>query len=248
MPAHHPNPTLFLFDIDGTLLSVDGAGKRSFVKALHDVDVREDMQHISFAGATDVGLWRKICADFGVPEKAFDAVTTERFYARLAFHLEQELAALLQNRHNNMLAPYSAASWLLHNAVTDGHIVGLVTGNIKTCAAIKVRAAGLHTYFGDFFVGGYGDLHPDRNHLAQMALDAAQERYQRPLANIVLIGDTPSDIAAALHIGAVGIGVSGVYYSPEVLQNAGAHHVLDVNDATHMASLYQRYTQRYAER
>src|ERR1044071_95546 len=87
-----------------------------------------------------------------------------------------------------------------------GWTQGLVTGNARRCAYVKVKAAGIDA--ARFPFGGFGDEHGDRNELARLALSRAGRSAER----VVLVGDTPNDIRAAHHINALAIAITSRHY------------------------------------
>jgi phosphoglycolate phosphatase len=103
-------------------------------------------------------------------------------------------------------------------------LLGLLTGNARECAFIKLRHAQLHDHFQD---GGFGDEHHDRNQLATRARDKANQALPpgATLAAGWVIGDTPRDIQAARQMGARCLAVASGAYSADELVQAGADHV-----------------------
>lgn len=209
---------LFLFDIDGTLLDVGGAGRQSFAAGLHQtfglVDVLGD---ITFAGATDLGILHRLAAR----HPALAADRHDEFFAAMARSLERFLSS-----GPPALLP-GVAACLARLRAREGVVLGLVTGNARRCAEIKVRAAGLAPEW--FVVGGFGDEHADRDVLAARALEAARRRFG-DFSQVSLIGDTPADIRAAHHIGARAIAVATGPHDAAALFAAGAHEVWQTFD------------------
>jgi len=109
-------------------------------------------------------------------------------------------------------------------------LLGLVTGNIESCARIKLRQFNLH---GHFVLGAFGDEHADRVEIARLALGRLREALDpgARLRACYLVGDTPFDIAAASTIGAVSVAVATGMFDRDTLRQAGADHVLtDLSD------------------
>lgn len=206
--------TLVLFDIDGTLVDVKGAGRRSFIRALKEVwDVDDALDDVKFGGATDLGVLAQLRLRL-----ALDAVHDRRFFRAMA-------AVLLAELQNDRPRVYDGVHAYLGRCFDDDGVgVGFVTGNAMRCAHVKVEQAGID--FTEFDVGGYGDEHHDRNVLAAMAKERA-ERAWGPSERVLLIGDTPSDILAARSIGATAIGVTTGHGTREALVAAGADRVVD---------------------
>lgn len=205
--------TLVLFDIDGTLLDAHGAGRLSFARALaHCFGGDNDLRHVRFAGATDLDLLHRLVREQGREPTREDEA---RFFARLPHELK---AALADQPAGEMLYPGVAA--LLERLSGDERcLLGLVTGNIESCAWIKLQAVALH---GHFVLGAFGHEHADRVEIARLALRRAEEREGHGFVRTVLLGDTPSDIRAAKAIGAVAATVATGSFTCAELLAAGA--------------------------
>ncbi|MCO6401471.1 MAG: HAD hydrolase-like protein [Verrucomicrobia bacterium] len=210
--------TLILFDIDGTLLDTRGAGRRSFARAIrHIFGGQDDLADLSFAGATDLDLFEKVALRFGRRATRDDCAL---FFDILPGLLAEEL----QQEPPNL---YPGVSVILEDLSTQAHCtLGLVTGNIETCARVKLKACNIHQHF---VLGAFGHEHADRREIARLARERAERtrRHDR----CFLIGDTPSDIAAAHAIGAVSVAVATGIYTAEQLAAAGAAHVWENLDA-----------------
>jgi phosphoglycolate phosphatase-like HAD superfamily hydrolase len=110
----------------------------------------------------------------------------------------------------------------------DGRaLVGLLTGNVQHGAALKLRSAGLD--FDRFAVGAFGSDSHYRPHLPAIAARRAEHRTGRTFtgADIVIVGDTPDDVACARPMGARTVGVGTGHYSAAQLKAAGATHAFD---------------------
>lgn len=215
---------LVLFDIDGTLLDVRGAGRKSFSLALQAAwGVDESLEGFSFAGATDLGVLNQL----RVQHPKIQMGEVDRFFHALQSALATELKALPP-------LVYPGAIETVSEMAKDHDVVmGLVTGNAAACAKLKVTHAGFRSE--DFQVGAFGDEDADRNVLAQAALTRAEIEVGS-FQEVTLIGDTPSDIGAALSIGARAVGVCTGSFDAETLRAAGADLVLAELAPTHFLS------------
>lgn len=197
-------------DIDGTLLQAPQAGRSAFGETFAEVfGIPVDMGHINFAGATDIRVLSQLMRENDISEQN-DLVN--RFFDRFPFFLKEKLKATPPHVFAGVI-PFLeriSADWSL----------GLITGNIQACAQIKVRAAGIDSYFGP--VGGFGDDHGDRNHMAALALKRAH--FPSP---VYLLGDTPSDIEAARSNGMVAVGVCNGSFTRAQLEDVGADLILE---------------------
>jgi phosphoglycolate phosphatase-like HAD superfamily hydrolase len=213
---------LILFDIDGTLLDVHGAGRQAFADALEAVfGWRDDIHYIRFDGATDLDILRKIMTRRGVVSKPTDE---ERFFKRLPYDLERTTSS-------SQLTLHPGVKELLTALSNDPRaLVGLVTGNIESCARVKLKKFDLH---GHFLLGAFGHEHASRGQIAALALLRARQQIKpgQQIAARFLVGDTPADIEAAEAIGARSIAVATGAHDREALRKAGADHVLsDLSD------------------
>lgn len=210
--------TLVFFDIDGTLVQMAGAGRKAFCRALREVyGLDDNIAYIQFSGGTDLDVLGQIARRHGLvltPEK------TDAFFGALDRHLEQTL------RDAEPILFPGVAELLQILAEDDRFLLGLVTGNIESCAFRKLAYFELHRHF---LLGAFGHEHADRIEIARLARERALE-YAGPEAKIAgsfLVGDTPSDIAAAHGIGATAIAVATGMVPARELQAAGADHVLE---------------------
>lgn len=189
---------LLLFDIDGTLLRTQGAGREALDEAFLSVCGWADATAgVSFAGATDGGILRGVAARFGAEWRGDVApFDTEALRA----HYVAVLAERLKTPGRVEVCPGVQA--LLAALEGRAHLA-LLTGNWRAGAALKLRAAGLDRPWLD---GAFGDDAVDRNLLVPVArarAAAAGLRYRR----VVVIGDTPADVACARAGGAVAVAV-----------------------------------------
>src|SRR3954471_16670454 len=221
---------LILFDIDGTLLWTAGAGRRAIHRALLDeMGTAGPIDGYRFDGKTDPQIVRELLELAGHPEASSEARVTEvcrRYVELLTVELEKPtqttkiypgIQALLA-----ALEPYEA----------DGRaLVGLLTGNVKHGAALKLKSAGLD--FDRFAVGAFGSDSHHRPNLPAVAAKRAQERTGRAFkgSDIVIVGDTPDDVNCCKPMGARSVGVATGFYDVAALQAAGATHVFaDLGD------------------
>lgn len=204
-------PRRYIFcDIDGTLLHAKGSGRIAFGAAFHEAyGVPVDMAHINFAGATDIRVVEQLVRENGLK---LDSEKIERFFELLPAHLD----------HNMIQFPptvFPGVTTFLER-VSLHWTLGLVTGNIRECAYLKLRHGGLEHYFSD--VGGFGDDDGDRNRMAALAL----KRAGNP-TNAFLLGDTPSDIEAARSNGMVSVAVCNGQFDRAALEAEGADIIVD---------------------
>lgn len=206
------------FDIDGTLLDLHGAGRRAFSLALKEAfGWKDEIAYIKFAGATDLDVLDQI---FKRNQRTLTREDVELFFSILPAKLRETSAEIEATIYPGVM------DLVVNLSARPDVTIGLVTGNIESCARIKLEKAGLH---GHFQLGAFGHEHGDRREIARLALERATSSLPsgRSFSRVFLVGDTPSDITAAHHIGAISIAVATGQHTVDMLANAGAHHVLD---------------------
>jgi phosphoglycolate phosphatase-like HAD superfamily hydrolase len=223
--------TIVLFDIDGTLLDLKGAGRRAFIRSIEAVfGWHDDLGYLSFAGSTDLNVLEQVMAAHG---RVMTDEDSRRFFARLPIDLE---FAAGEPAADPVI--YPGVRELLERLSADPAVVlALVTGNVEACARIKLRQFNLHNHF---VLGAFGNEHADRRRIAALALQRVQAARSdnRPVRGRYLIGDTPHDIDAARAVDARSIAVATGKFSVDELRAAGADHVLvDLADTGHILSV-----------
>jgi phosphoglycolate phosphatase-like HAD superfamily hydrolase len=210
--------SVVFFDIDGTLVHMAGAGRKAFARALTRVfGLHDAIEYIEFAGATDLDVLDRILTQHGLRPTPAEI---DAFFAALPEEFEHTV-------HEADPEVFPGVPELLQVLTEDDRfLLGLVTGNIASCARQKLAHFDLH---GHFFLGAFGHEHADRNQIAQLALQRAREHLEpdRTIGRTFLIGDTPADIQAAHAIGATAIAVTTGTYRADQLQDANADHVLE---------------------
>lgn len=218
---------LVLFDIDGTLLSAQGAARRAFHRALLEVyGTAGPIATHGFDGKTDPQIARELLSITGLPNTAVDQ-GLPRLWAVYLRELGSELAS---PRHRTIVLPGVLALLRELDARSADVVVGLLTGNIQAGAELKLASAGLGP---SFRVGAYGSDCERRDGLPPLAVARAREKtgVTFQARDIVIIGDTPSDVTCGQALGVTAIAVATGRYAAAELHEAGAHHVfLDLTD------------------
>ena len=185
---------LVLFDIDGTLIRSGGAGVQAFERTFTEIfGLKEATRRMKFAGRTDVSLVREAFRLFNV-----DPVNANfrKFFEHYPRFLEEMLKACkggvcegIQSLINEL------------NRAPEKPALGLLTGNVRRGAELKLRHYNLWHHFT---TGAFADDHEDRNCIAGIAHKRGEELLNTKLngQEIVVIGDTPLDIACGQSIGA----------------------------------------------
>jgi phosphoglycolate phosphatase-like HAD superfamily hydrolase len=184
---------VFLFDIDGTLISSGGAGKAALEGALAaEFGIAELTGRVEYSGRTDRAIVRDLLAMHHIED------TPENTRRLLNGYLKNLPGSLATS--TGLVLPGIAA--LLETlSPREDAAVGLLTGNIREGARLKLGHFGLYHHFA---FGGFGDDHFCRNEVAREALAAVQKHLNGSFRSdrIWVIGDTPLDVHCARAIGA----------------------------------------------
>jgi phosphoglycolate phosphatase-like HAD superfamily hydrolase len=191
---------LVLFDIDGTLIRTGGAGVKAFAKTFAtEFNAVDGFERLKFAGRTDYGLVREF---FTFHQIALTPVNYERFFERYVFWLDH----ILRDSQTEVCAGVWEFIRELQ-ALSEAPLLGLLTGNIRLGAEIKLR----HVNLWDVFqTGAFADDHEERDQIAAVARQRGSRILGTELRGdeVVVIGDTPHDIRCARAIGAKALAVA----------------------------------------
>jgi phosphoglycolate phosphatase-like HAD superfamily hydrolase len=214
---------LVLWDIDGTLVDTAGHGRRAFAEAFESLFGRPPVGRVEMAGRTDHQIALAI-----LERNRVDGA--ESHLPRMWEALADALAAMVPAMRAEGNAQPGARAALEALAAQEGVVQGLLTGNIEAGAAVKLAAFGLE-HLVDLDVGGYGsDPHHTRGDLVAVARRRAARKCGEA-GDVVLVGDTPLDVAAARESGARAVAVATGPYAEEELVGTGADAVLpDLRD------------------
>ena len=220
-----------LFDIDGTLIDSGGAGVRALNLAFEEMfSVREAFKGISMAGKTDLQIvmeglrLHQIESANGIVHGFFDSYVA---------HLKDNI----DPQKGHVKAGIKEALDLLEEQ--QDFLLGLLTGNIKRGAMMKLGAYDLARYFS---IGAFGDDDADRNKLLPIALDKLRKGRSVSVdyKDCVVIGDTPRDVECSKPYGAYAIAVATGPYSYDLLSETEAdivfHDLSDTDDFLHILS------------
>lgn len=201
---------LVLFDIDGTLVRTGGAGVKAFAKVFQtEFQAAEGFEQLKFAGRTDMSLVREFFDFHRIPTSADNF---KRFFDRYVFWLDH----ILRDSATSVCPGVKAFIQAL-KALRPPPLLGLLTGNIRLGAEIKLRHFDL---WDAFQTGGFADDHEDRDQIAAIARDRGARLLGQDLRpkEVVVIGDTPLDIRCGRAIGARVLAVATGGASLPVLQ------------------------------
>ncbi|MBX3154044.1 HAD hydrolase-like protein [Candidatus Obscuribacterales bacterium] len=193
---------LVLFDIDETMISSDGAGRRAIGRALCDIfGIDTSKMTLRMSGKTDPQILSEILKLADKMEDDFEHLKEEMFRVYLT---------LLQEEINN------AGYYIVHPGVYEildalhahetGYL-GLLTGNIEDGARLKLNRFDLNKYFP---LGAYGSDSANRNDLPHIATERARKHFNVEFKpeQVVIIGDSIYDVLCAKGYGARSIAVN----------------------------------------
>ena len=207
---------LVLFDIDGTILWSDGAGRRAMQRALTAAFGSSGDERYRYDGKTDLQIVRDLMRAEGHADEIIDA----RMQALLAdyvtgLHEELRSGETQVQRFDGVIELLDALE------AREDRRIGLLTGNIEIGARAKLRAVGIDP--SRFVVSAFGSDHEIRGELPGIAQRRARESLGLHVGGdaIVIIGDTPADIDCTRAIGARAIAVATGRYSVDELSSHG---------------------------
>lgn len=219
---------LVLFDIDGTLISTGGAGTKAFERTAATLfNLPKGTERLNFAGRTDTSIIREFFVSHNLEPSPENF---QNFMDCYIFWLDYLIDKLEGGTMSGV--------WkLIHDleSLPRPPALGLLTGNIRLGAEIKLRYYHLWDHFQ---IGAFGDDHEERKQLGLIAHQRGRRFLGEALAGeqILVIGDTPLDIECATAITAKMLAVASGGHSLEQLQ---AHrptwavrdlHSIDVNE------------------
>lgn len=201
---------LVLFDIDGTLIRTHGAGVEAFARTFASVfGVHEVTGRVKFAGRTDISLVREMFTLSNIP------ASEEHF--RLFFDAYTHCLDELMRGCQGEICPGVTEFIRDLESLPQPPLIGLLTGNIRLGAEIKLR----HFKLWDVFhTGAFADDHEDRNQIAVVARDRGSRVLNENLRGdeIIVVGDTAHDIRCARAIGAKALAVATGGHTVEELK------------------------------
>ena len=201
----------YLFDIDGTLLNTRDAihyfAFRNALKEIYGFDATID--GVPVHGNTDIGILRAVCRLQGICDADFEQKlpTINRMMSDEVSHRQSEIRADICPSITELLA----------SLYESGKLIGVVTGNFEKIGWAKLSATGLRKYF---HFGSFSDQTERRADIFRNGLAEVRGRLG-PDAVTYIVGDTPSDIAAAQEVGVPIVAVATGIYPTEQLRALG---------------------------
>ncbi len=213
-------PTLILFDIDGTLILTGGAGTRGMTRAFRDVfQVADAFRGVPMPGRTDPLILAEAVARAGI---LADDDLLARFTDRYATCLAEELRVDAPGK-----AVMPGVRTLLDRLDARPDVfLALLTGNYREAARLKLQHFGLWHYFR---CGAFGEDAPTRDGLVPVAMARAQACGAPALSprDVIVVGDTPLDVACAKAGNARAVAVATGGFDVDTLRASGADVVFE---------------------
>ncbi|MCP4417359.1 MAG: HAD hydrolase-like protein [Chloroflexi bacterium] len=212
---------LLLFDIDGTLIRSNGAGRLTLAYALKKMfGTAGPLENYNMSGKTDPRIITDLLTATGISATE----VTKRLpaiYELMAEHGQDIFA------EKGMIACEGVLQLLQHLKQRDDVLLGLLTGNSQLTAPIKLAAAGIEPQL--FRVGAYGSDAMDRNELPAIGMDRANQLTggQFNGDNTVIIGDTPADILCARAGKATAVAVATGWHAITTLAEYHPDHLFE---------------------
>jgi phosphoglycolate phosphatase-like HAD superfamily hydrolase len=211
---------LVLFDIDGTILTDNGASRGAFAEALRTVHGYEgELSRYDFSGRTDPQIARMVLGDAGIAPDAIEA--------RMASLWDHYLAGLARNATPERVRVLPGIRTLVDALAKHPDVsLALLTGNIEPGARLKLGGAGLNAFFP---FGAFGSDSANRNDLPPIAVQRASEHLDLAVEgrDVVIIGDSIYDVRCGVPYGATTVAVASGKTSADALRAEEPTYLFD---------------------
>ena len=201
-----------LFDVDGTLVKGQGAGRQALARGIEQVlrvpaeRAFEITGRIDYRGSTDRRILEQNFSLLELPRDEHERAVVDAYLA----HLPESIAA------SGMVLLPGAAELLAE--LEDRKVrVGLLTGNVRAAARLKIEPFGLSALAER--PGGFGDDGRDRETIARIAFERL-ESAGGPPEPLLIVGDTEWDVLAARAVGATAVAVETGWTSATALADS----------------------------
>jgi len=209
---------LYLFDIDGTLLSTRGAASHAMGLAFERVfGVKDGFRDVTFTGRSDLAILQDGLANAGLA-----AADVSRLARRFKAAYMRILPGVLVEKAAGVLHDGVVQLVQQLNADPDA-TVSLGTGNFRASSRLKLQHYGIAEHFR---FGGFGDRTTVRAEIIEQGIRAANRAVGKH-GTVFVIGDTIHDIAAAKANGAVAVAVTTGLPTREELAASSPDILLD---------------------
>ncbi|GJM41518.1 MAG: hydrolase [Ardenticatenaceae bacterium] len=212
---------LLLFDIDGTLIRSNGAGRLTLAYALETIyGTKGPLDGYNMSGKTDPRIITDLLTAIGIPAKEIKQ-KLPAIYELMAEHGQKIF------REKDMSPCPGIPELLAKLAGREDFLLGLLTGNSQLTAPLKLSAAGIDPQI--FKVGAYGSDALDRNDLPAIGMSRANQLTGGNFNgnNTIIIGDTPADILCARAGKATAVAVASGWHAVSTLAEFHPDHLFE---------------------
>ena len=212
---------LLLFDIDGTLIRSNGAGRLTLAYALEKrFGTTGPLESYNMSGKTDPRIITDLLTAAGIPPQEIEN-SLPTIYELMAEHGQDVFI------EKGMTACVGVPPLLVQLNGREDVLLGLLTGNAQLTAPLKLSAAGIDPL--QFKVGVYGSDAMDRNELPAIGMSRANQLTggQFDGNNTVIIGDTPADILCARAGKATAVAVASGWHAAATLAEYRPDHLFE---------------------
>ena len=223
---------LLLFDVDGTLIHSGGAGRISMHQAFEELyGIEDGFKNISMYGMTDPLILKEALANHGLQWRKRDENRFKKLYIkylRTGIHTPLPLKRIM-----------AGTVELLDEISQHRNLIrGLLTGNWKEGAEIKLGFFNLNRYFE---LGSYADDSEIRKDLVPIAVKRCEDQKGITLdpEDVYVIGDTPLDIQCAKPHGAKTVVVAtGIHTKEELLAEDPDYFFPDLTNTAEIMKIF----------
>ncbi len=206
-------PKLIIFDCDGTIV---------------------DSQHTIVEGMSHAFVKNALAAPTADQTRSIIGLSLAPAIEKLAPSIGIDMRDVLVEDYKSYVinkratgeddeALYDGAKQVIEALAEEDHLLlGIATG--KAYRGV-LHLFNCHDWHDHFVTIQTADRAPSKPHPG-MILQAMSETGVGP-ADTMMIGDTSYDMAMAVNAGVKAVGVTWGYHSPVVLEDAGAHHLVD---------------------
>ncbi|GAP90669.1 putative haloacid dehalogenase-like hydrolase [Rosellinia necatrix] len=231
-PGNYRPKKFVLFDVDGTVCRSEELSVDAFYRCISDVadkDISPDNTKVNLHGQTDLSLVKDMLQYHGIDEDKISQLTQE-FLRKHPSYLKDSAARGFRSKPCSDM--HNTLSWLdslqTSGSGLEGYL-GLLTGNSRPNALLKIEEAGLPTALFDLDISAFGDSCPSRVALFHDSIRHIESKYSSSLnaQDVLLVGDTPLDIECAKKVGCKVLAVATGNYTAEVLKTYDPDFICD---------------------
>lgn len=196
----------YIFDIDGTLASTNELIFKSF-------------NHITQKYLSRLYTDKEIISLFGPPE---DVILKQLFTENLE-EASRDYYTFYQENHKNYTSIFSGMDYIISSIKESERTLGIFTGKGRRTSEITLRELALLNYF-DLIVTG-DDVKNHKPHPEGIINFLEKFNFNPP--EVLMIGDSPSDISAAKEAGVYSAALLWDCYAKDEIRKFNADYYFD---------------------